>query len=179
MLPGTEDLTELQRRFVEEMLETPIAVEAYRKAGGTAKTNSTRRYCAYELLTNPNVSRALEGLREVRANRVQVRTDYVILRLVECVERCMQAEPVLDDEGNPTGEYKFDSAGATKALGLLAKHLGMFEKDNAQKAGTRTEEQVVQSLRDRGIPIDLILKPRPRVVETKQLKNGHAPKEGD
>ncbi len=38
----------------------------------------------------------------------------------------MQAEPVLDRKGAPTGEYKFDSAGANRSLELLGKELGMF-----------------------------------------------------
>ena len=35
----------------------------------------------------------------------------------------MQAEPVLDRKGNPTGEYVFDSTGANKANEFLGKYL--------------------------------------------------------
>lgn len=58
--------------------------------------------------------------------------------------RCMQKVPVMefdpvakgrrqaiDDEGNAV--WQFDSSGANKALELLGKHLGVFEKDNGQK----------------------------------------------
>lgn len=38
----------------------------------------------------------------------------------------MTAEPVLDREGEPTGEYRFDSSGAARGLELLGKHLQMF-----------------------------------------------------
>jgi hypothetical protein len=38
----------------------------------------------------------------------------------------MQAEPVRDKDGNPTGEYRYDGAVANKALELLGRHLGMF-----------------------------------------------------
>ncbi|NLF97539.1 MAG: hypothetical protein GX569_12425 [Candidatus Riflebacteria bacterium] len=34
-------------------------------------------------------------------------------------------EPIYDKEGNPIGEYRFDSAGAIGALRILAKFLGM------------------------------------------------------
>ncbi|CAB4122842.1 hypothetical protein UFOVP33_62 [uncultured Caudovirales phage] len=58
---------------------------------------------------------------------------WVISRLMTITERCMQAEPVLDREGEPTGEYKFDSSGANKALELLGKTLKMWnEKDKEQ-----------------------------------------------
>lgn len=54
---------------------------------------------------------------------------WIIDRLKKVAERCMQAEPVMkmvDGELQETGEYKFDSAGANKALELLGKELGMF-----------------------------------------------------
>lgn len=51
---------------------------------------------------------------------------WVTTRLMQVAERCMQAEPVLDKEGNSTGEYRFDSSGANRALELLGKEMGMF-----------------------------------------------------
>lgn len=38
----------------------------------------------------------------------------------------MQSIPVFDREGNPTGEYRFDSNGALKGLELVGKHLAMW-----------------------------------------------------
>lgn len=58
-----------------------------------------------------------------------VNKGWVIDRLKKVVERCMQAEPVMkmvDGELQETGEYKFDSSGANKALELIGKELGMF-----------------------------------------------------
>ena len=54
--------------------------------------------------------------------------------ILEVKNRCMQANPVLDKEGNETGIWKFDSNGANKALDMLAKHVGFYETDNKQKA---------------------------------------------
>lgn len=51
---------------------------------------------------------------------------WVTAKLQSVVNRCMQAEPVKDAEGNPIGEYKFNAGGANKALELLGKELGMF-----------------------------------------------------
>lgn len=52
--------------------------------------------------------------------------EWVISRYMKVAERCMQAEPVLDKEGNPTGEYTFNAAGANQALRALGDTLGMF-----------------------------------------------------
>jgi hypothetical protein len=38
----------------------------------------------------------------------------------------MQAQPVLDRAGNPTGSYVYNGAAAYRALELLGKELGMF-----------------------------------------------------
>jgi hypothetical protein len=57
---------------------------------------------------------------------------WVVSRLMTVVERCMQAEQVLDKKGMPTGDYTFDSGGATRALHLLGSELGMF-KDKQEK----------------------------------------------
>jgi phage terminase small subunit len=46
--------------------------------------------------------------------------------LVENVERAMQAAPVLDAKGNPTGEYRYNGGVANRALELIGKENGMF-----------------------------------------------------
>lgn len=51
-------------------------------------------------------------------------------------DRCTQAEPVtkmVNGVETETGVYKFDSAGANKAMDSLAKIHGAYEKDNTQK----------------------------------------------
>lgn len=53
--------------------------------------------------------------------------EWIISRLMSVAERCMQAEPVLDKEGMPTGEYKFDSSGANTALRMLGDTMGLFK----------------------------------------------------
>ena len=55
---------------------------------------------------------------------------WVIEKLVENVERTMQAEPVRrktgDGEEEVPGEYVYNGSVANKALELLGKELGMF-----------------------------------------------------
>src|SRR6478672_4260864 len=96
-------LTELQRRFVDACLTEPNATQAYLKAGGGARTDEAARAGAHELLTNPNVGAALAAARGERARRVRVDADWVVARLVEVVDRCLQASPVYDSLGEPTG----------------------------------------------------------------------------
>ena len=51
---------------------------------------------------------------------------WVLNQLVENVRMGKQADPILDGEGNPTGEYRQNLPAANVALGLIGKELGMF-----------------------------------------------------
>jgi phage terminase small subunit len=59
---------------------------------------------------------------------------WVISKLKEVAERCMQAQPVLDKLGHATGLYVFDSSGANRSLELLGKHLRVFGEDASAQA---------------------------------------------
>lgn len=87
---------------------------------------------------------------------------WVIDRLKKVAERCMQAEPVMkmvDGEMQETGEYKFDSAGANRALELLGKELQMFQtKVTVQHdhVTTMSDAQLMQLARQLSDDIGLI-----------------------
>ena len=52
--------------------------------------------------------------------------EWIIEMLTQNVHRAMQAEPVLDRKGIPTGEYVYQGSVANRAIELLGKELGMF-----------------------------------------------------
>ena len=58
--------------------------------------------------------------------RVSLTKEWILARLVENAERAMQAVPVLDREGNETGEYTYQGNVANRSLVLLGKEIGMF-----------------------------------------------------
>jgi phage terminase small subunit len=71
-------------------------------------------------------AKVVERVTEKLADEIVVTRQWVLDKLVENVERAMQARAVLGPEGEPTGEYKYDGAVANRALELLGKELGMF-----------------------------------------------------
>ena len=83
------------------------------------------------LLRRSEVSARVEELKtalsERRVEKIAVDRAWVVAMLIENVERAMQAEPVRDREGNPTGQYTYQGGVANKALELLGKELGMFQ----------------------------------------------------
>lgn len=83
---------------------------------------------------------------------------WVIEQLTENCRRAMQAEPIRDSAGNPTGQYRYNGAVANRALELLGKELGMFidrkeirEVDEFENMDTDTlRATVAEMLRGRG-----------------------------
>jgi hypothetical protein len=61
---------------------------------------------------------------------------FVLETLKTVVDRSLQVEEVKDSEGRPTGEFKFDSRGATAAAIAIGKELGMFREAPAAAAPT-------------------------------------------
>lgn len=74
-----------------------------------------------------------ERIEQIRANITAMATQktgvdkaWVLAQLVGNVNIAKAAEPVLDHEGKPTGEYKANISAANRALELIGKEFGMF-----------------------------------------------------
>lgn len=120
------NLTPKQEAFVVSYFETGNATEAYRRSYNTKASAKTITEKASRLLSEGNVRARLTELQGKVAERAIVSKEWVISRLVENVERAMQAEAVKDADGSPTGEYKYEGSVANRALELLGKELKMF-----------------------------------------------------
>lgn len=95
---------------------------AARSAGYSEKTSRTK---ASQLLTRDDVQKYLAGFYQRQEKRTEIDADWVLAQLKKVADRCMQEEAVMSG-GEPTGEYKFDSSGANKALELIGKNKKMF-----------------------------------------------------
>ncbi len=77
-------------------------------------------------------------VRPRRRKKLGLSQEWVLRRLVQVVERCLQAEAVVDRKGEPViietleGElaavFTFQAMGAIRALELLGKHLQLFNE---------------------------------------------------
>ena len=112
-------LTDKQARFVTEYL---LDLNSTRAAKAAGYSERTARNIGCENLAKPNIAKAIQNAIAERSKRTEIDADYVMRMTNELLERCMQKEPVLDSDGCPTGEWKFDSAGAARALKLLGDH---------------------------------------------------------
>jgi phage terminase small subunit len=121
------ELTDKQRLFCDEYLIDLNATQAAIRAGYSPKTADQQ---ASRLLTNVKVQEYINGRQTKLADKLELDAEWVLRRLKDISDRCVQAEPVMtraaDGSLIESGEYKFDSSGANKATELIGKHLGMF-----------------------------------------------------
>ena len=118
-------LTEKEKAFCQEYLKDFNGTQSAIRAG---YSENSAKEIAYENLTKHHIAQYLQQLIDKRAESCELSAQWVLSNLKDVVTRCMQAEPVLDSKGFPTGEYKFNSMGANKALELIGKHLGLFKE---------------------------------------------------
>ena len=124
-------LNEKQKQFCEEYIIDLNGTQAAIRAGYSKKTANEQ---AAQLLAKLSIQEYIQKIKDKRSERVKYSQDELMRDILEVKNRCMQANPVLDKEGNEVGVWKFDSNGANKALDMLAKHVGFYETDNKQKA---------------------------------------------
>lgn len=114
------------------------------------------------LQQNENIKRAITILTEAKVNRdagagvADLGIETVINGFREVLSRCLQAKPVMYwdvdtksytqeiDSKTGLGVWKFDAAGANKALENLGKYLGMF-KENLKVEHTGLAELIVEA----------------------------------
>lgn len=116
-------LNEKQKRFVNEYLVDLNATQAAIRAGYSVDTAGQ---IGYQLLQKTLIQEAINSQKIALAASIGVTQEFIVKSFMKVANRCMQAEPVLDREGNETGEYVFNAPGANKALEMLGKHLALF-----------------------------------------------------
>ena len=126
-------MNDKQESFVAEYLIDLNATQAAIRAGYSEATAYSQ---GQRLLKNVEVADAIQKRMDKRSKRTEVTADYVLETIVSTIERCKQAEPVLDRKGDPVmvetpdgGEakaYTFNAAGVLKGAELLGKHLKLF-----------------------------------------------------
>lgn len=143
------DMTTAEFAFASAILKGLENAEAYKKANPRCKSDKAASVGASRMLQRPTVhayiSKELEKIENARRKEIEVDDLWVTKNFKDVFERCMQRAPVMefnreerrleqatDEAGN--GIWTFDSTGANRALENIAKHIGYYEKDNAQKA---------------------------------------------
>jgi len=120
--------------FAQELANGMPATQAYEKAGFSPDGGNASR-----LQNDDRIKQRVAQLLNERARKhakasekavekLGLDRQWVLSKLVENVERGLQARAVLDDDGKPIGEYRYDGGVVNRALELLGVEQGMFIK---------------------------------------------------
>lgn len=123
-------LTRKEERFCLEYIVDYNQTKAATRAG-FAEKSAAKTGC--KLMKDPRIRARVKELQKEQAQRLCLSSDLVVIKLLELVDICMAAKPVMEWSTEehafvPSGECQIDSKGATKALELLGRHLGMFDR---------------------------------------------------
>lgn len=151
-------LTAKQQAFVDEYLIDLNATQAAIRAGYSEKTAGQ---IGDENLKKPEIAAAVQKAMDERSKKVGVNAEYVLNTIIDTIERCKQAVPVLDRKGDPVlvqtplGDiapaYTFEANAVLKGAELLGKHLKLFTdktevtgKDGGPVEITHIERKIVR-----------------------------------
>jgi len=115
-----QKLTPLQTKFCEEYLVDFSPTRAAKRAGFTNPVYGR------ELITQPHIKAAINRIQNQVGNQTGVTIAYVVERLTETYLEAKE---------------KGDLQAQIRALDLLGRHVGAFERDNASK-GTKVNVQM-------------------------------------
>lgn len=123
MPKNRKKLNDKQKVFADEYVKDLNAGRAAKRAG---YSELSARQHGHDMLKNPRIQKEVQKNMDERSARTKIDADYVLYTIQDTIERCKQAEPVLDHEGFETGEYKFDANSVLKGCDLLGKHLKLW-----------------------------------------------------
>lgn len=130
-------LTPKQEAFVREYLVDLNATQAAIRAGYSQKTANEQ---ASRLLANVSIQEAVAAGRSARAQKLEVTAEQVLQWHIDQyrinsqtygkTEFDGETRAQIYDENGKAVQQQVDAPAANKALELIGKHLGFYEKDN-------------------------------------------------
>ena len=136
-----ERLNPRQKRFVEEYLACGDAREAAVAAGYSPASAAAQ---GERLLRDPEIQRYRRETEQRMFEAMGVSSAWIGRRLVEIVDRCMQATPHLSrnpdtKQREPDGVWEFDPAGAMRALHELDEHIRALRTEDEDQDAERVQ----------------------------------------
>ena len=150
-MKNKDDLTDKQKKFIEEYLVDMNGTRAYRVAYPSVKKNETAAALASRLLTNDKVKKAIEPiLASMSSDRMATATE--VMEYLTSVMRGESTAEVVVVEGLGDGcseARRFKKAPDEKerlrAAELLGKRFGLF-KDKVEVSGIEAEQSKLNNL---------------------------------
>lgn len=97
------------------------------------------------------IKRECERSLTLFANTCAISAEWILRETLVLYRRAVQAEPVLDRKGNPTGMFRFDGATARGCLEMLGNQQGLFKARGGSMAVSDVAE-LLRAVAGRGKP---------------------------
>ena len=152
-MKNKDDLTDKQKKFIEEYLIDMNGTRAYRAAYPTVKNDETAGAAACRLLKNVKIKQAIEPILEnMSSDRTATATE--VMEYLTSVMRGESTAEVVVVEGLGDGcsearrlKKSPDEKEKLKAAELLGKRYGL-SKDKVEVSGLEAEQSKLDSLLD-------------------------------
>ena len=150
-MKNKDDLTDKQKKFIEEYLVDMNGTRAYRVAYPSVKKNETAAALASRLLTNDKVKKAIEPiLASMSSDRMATATE--VMEYLTSVMRGDSTAEIVVVEGLGDGVSEArrfkkapDEKERLRAAELLGKRFGLF-KDKVEVSGLEAEQSKLDNL---------------------------------
>lgn len=126
------ELSPKQIRFATEFIADFNGTQAAIRAGYSRKAAWVT---ASRLLRNAKIIEFVNAALKKIEDDSWLNKQWVINRLRENHDKSVQAIAVLDNEGTPMGEYRYEPSAVNRSLELLGKEIGMF-RDRVEHSGS-------------------------------------------
>lgn len=150
-MKNKDDLTDKQKKFIEEYLIDMNGTRAYRAAYPTVKKNETAAALASRLLTKAKVKKVVDPILESLSSDRVATLEEVLVYLTSVMRGESTAEVVVvEGLGDGCSEARRlkkspDEKEKLKAAELLGKRYGLF-KDKVEVSGLESEKSKLDNL---------------------------------
>jgi hypothetical protein len=180
-------------RFAQAIADGRTAGEAYIAAGYSCGPQKARGH-GHRLRTRGDVQTRIADLLQARERVAEMGMEraiaqtaltkiWVLEKLRLNAERALQERPILDKDGNPTGEFRYEGAVANRALELIGKSLGIFIErreqgapgDFAHLSDAELDEELAKRLTAGGLTAEQVRRfltaPKQRIYDADEADN--------
>lgn len=131
------NITQMQKKFIEEYIRTLDGEMSCKYAGYTEKN---LRETANKLLSEKKIILAIKSRLLSQINSLRVEKGYIVQKLLQIIEFSLEEEDITDKEGEVTGKKKLrDTSTGLKALENLCKHIGFYSAQD----GNNSEAKII------------------------------------
>jgi hypothetical protein len=123
--------------FAQVWVQTFDAREALVQAGYKNPTNRMNlRSQSRSILMREEVQIRVRAILRERVRDMAVTENFVVLKMLDILEKAMAEKPILDSEGSVVGTEYNDLRVALQTLEKLGTNIGMFQKKDAEEKQT-------------------------------------------